>query len=110
MIIQEMDLHIQHRSGKSNKNADALSRNPPASVDAEQAQVSVISASSTGQEWVSASLNQSADDPHQQIASQEIINLQSKDPDLQLRISLLATGDLPQDEKLAKKLVKINTT
>ena len=28
MIIQEMDLEIKHRSGKSNSNADALSRNP----------------------------------------------------------------------------------
>ena len=28
MIIQEMDLHIQHRPGKSNASADAFSRNP----------------------------------------------------------------------------------
>ena len=28
MIIQEMNLQIEHRSGKSNVNADALSRNP----------------------------------------------------------------------------------
>ena len=28
MTIQEMDLIIKHRSGKSNTNADALSRNP----------------------------------------------------------------------------------
>ena len=28
MIIQELNLEIKHRSGKSNSNADALSRNP----------------------------------------------------------------------------------
>jgi hypothetical protein len=28
MIIQEMNLQIEHRSGKRNVNADALSRNP----------------------------------------------------------------------------------
>ena len=28
MIIQEFDLTIKHRSGRSNTNADALSRNP----------------------------------------------------------------------------------
>ena len=34
MIIQEMNLEIEHRSGKSNVNADALSRNP-VSTDSE---------------------------------------------------------------------------
>ena len=28
MVIQEMDLHIKHRSGRSNASADALSRHP----------------------------------------------------------------------------------
>ena len=27
MIIQEMNIHIEHRSGKTNVNADTLSRN-----------------------------------------------------------------------------------
>ena len=30
MIVQEFDLTIRHRSGKSNTHADALSRNPVA--------------------------------------------------------------------------------
>ena len=33
MIIQELDLEIKHRSGKSNANADALSRIPPQATD-----------------------------------------------------------------------------
>ena len=34
MAIQVLDLHIQHRSGRSNGNADALSRSPlPAGED-----------------------------------------------------------------------------
>ena len=33
LTIQEMDLEIKHRSGKSNVNADALSRNPISAVE-----------------------------------------------------------------------------
>ena len=105
MIIQEMDLHIQHRSGKSNKNADALSCNPSPALDIDKSQVRITFTNTIGQEEVSASLNQPVDDPHQPTVNEEIINLQFKDPDLQLRTFLLATGDLPQDKKLAKKLV-----
>ena len=35
LALQELDLDIQHRSGKANKNADALSRNPAPSQERE---------------------------------------------------------------------------
>jgi hypothetical protein len=38
MAIQELDLHIQHRTGRSNANADALSRSPLPATDSSLAE------------------------------------------------------------------------
>ena len=49
IINQEMDLHIQQRPGKSNTNADALSRNPPSTEETSTAQVNAATASTIGE-------------------------------------------------------------
>jgi len=50
MSIQEMDLEIKHRSGKSNLSADALSRNP--GVEAVTAPVKVVGAEFATQQYI----------------------------------------------------------
>lgn len=71
MIIQEMDLDIRHRAGKTNLSADALSRNP-----VPEAVVSAVEAVSTkyGEE-------------------------QYRDPDFRPMFDYLKEGTLPADDK-----------
>lgn len=104
MTIQEMDLHIQHRPDKSNVNADALSRNPPVQ-DTEPNKAKMLSVTSTNIEEKENSTKDQTESPHMEIANKEISNLQHKEPDLHCRITLLERGELPANEKLAKKLV-----
>ena len=88
LALQEMDLHIQHRSGKHNENADALSRYPHSQgieMDADSA------------DGVVATLGE--DTP------EDLAALQRKDCDLGIIITFLETGVLPQEEKLARRLV-----
>ena len=105
MIIQEMDLHIQHRPGKSNANADALSRNPPSTEEISKTLVNSATASTIGESVTSNTGNdqQVTTSPQAEI-DQEIGKLQRNDPDLQPIITLLECGELPPDEKVAKKL------
>ena len=103
MIIQEMDLNIQHRPGKSNVNADALSRNPSSTTETSMAQVNSATTNSIGERECSNSIQ----DKQAATNSEKIIDqeLQRNDPDLQQIIELLESGKLPSDEKLARKLV-----
>jgi hypothetical protein len=49
LTIQEMDITIKHKSGKSNTNADALSRNPFPSGEVESLVCAVQSPDQTGE-------------------------------------------------------------
>jgi len=84
MAIQELDIHIHHRPGKHNENADALSRYPtqqPMSDDEQDGIVAVLE----------------PEPPMEELGS-----LQRKDPELNEVIVFLESGMLPQDEKRAK--------
>ena len=84
MAIQEMDIRIHHRTGRSNANADALSRSPLAdqgSPSAEETQ-GVITV----------------------VEPEDLLALQHQDKELAAIICYVETGVLPEDEKLAKTL------
>ena len=83
MAIQEMDITIRHRSGRTNANADALSRAPLCSGGSTTSEV----------EGVIASLDPTADLP----------TLQRQDIELAV-ITYLETGELPLDEKNARRV------
>ena len=88
MAIQELDLKIKHRSGRSNSNADALSRSP---LPAEQ-DVSVSEA-----DGVIATMEPGD--------CGDLLTRQRDDPDLAAIITYLETGILPPEEGPARTLV-----
>ena len=77
MIIQEMDLDIRYRSGKSNCSADALSRNPVA-----DAVVSCVVAETT-----------------------ELGLQQHSDPEFKALIDYLEKGSLTANDAEARKVI-----
>ena len=77
MTIQEMDLEIKHRSGKSNLSADALSRNPVMT-----AAVAVV-----------------------EVVTTEFGAEQYEDSELKTMIDYLKSGALPTSEKEAHRIV-----
>ena len=83
MIIQEMDLDIRHRAGKTNYGADALSRNPvpgeEADIVAEIAAVQAVESHYSSEQY--------------------------NDPDFNSLISYHKEGTLPEDDKEARKVV-----
>jgi len=86
MAIQELDIKIRHRSGRSNANADALSRAPLCSKED----------SSMGEtEGVIANLGATEDD---------LPTLQQQDPELAVILDYLENGLLPNDETLARRV------
>ena len=80
MIIQEFDLTIKHRSGRSNTNADALSRNP---IPKDMSSVLAI---------------QAIDD------TPKFQEEQTKDSELAALIQYVKEGVVPEDPTLAKRL------
>ena len=85
MAVQDLDLEIKHRPGKSNSNADALSRNPVgnAVVLAVQAEV--------------------AEEDQPAMAS-EVKQLQRDDAECKAMLAYLEEGVLPEDSVLARKI------
>ena len=90
VIIQELDLEIKHRPGRSNGNADALLRVP---VQCAQLEVDVDSDSNGVPEYLS------------QVKVRELAEQQRSDPDLAAIIAYLEKGVLPESEAAAKRLV-----
>ena len=82
MAIQELDLHIWHRSGKSNANADALSRCP-----------------------LPPNCEQAASETDGVIGTEaDLAACQRQDKELAPVICYLETGLLPDDERLARTI------
>ena len=92
LAIQEMDLVIKHKSGRTNVNADALSRNMSVTVGTvgalEQVPVQADSALPLEGDQV-----------------EEIQVAQKNDATLCVMFAYLEHGLLPSEDKLAKKLV-----
>ena len=86
LIIQELDLEIKYRLGKSNTNAD-MSRNPP----------SVLAVSATN----SASGAQSSDTSQEN----EVSVKQRQDPEFRDLFHYIEDGILPEDSLQAKRMV-----
>ncbi|KAL5481622.1 hypothetical protein EMCRGX_G021819 [Ephydatia muelleri] len=91
-------ISIMYKSGKSNTNADALSRNPvgPATQQVEEVQVAAIQTDGTVAELLAA-------EP-QQVQQVDFREEQKKDPHVMQTIRFLEEGELPQEEKQARKL------
>ena len=93
MAIQELDLRILHRTGKSNANADALSRAPVKGTDKEARSngvpFGIIAAIKAGKTAVQ---------------EDGLSKRQRDDPKLFEVINFLEMGVLPEDEKRAKVL------
>ena len=103
MIIQELDLEIKHRSGRSNASADALSRNP-----APEATVAAITQMDPdGVE--SQDLAETSDVLELSDVSQgslfNLSSLQESDPLYQDMYKYLSEKELPTEDKAARRIV-----
>ena len=102
MAIQEMDLLIKHRSGKSNAGADALSRYPGGVADtnavvADSADIPEVDMTGDSE------LFELSDVTKQKL--KDLSNLQRSCAQLKHMYSYLSEGTLPEEEKLARKIV-----
>ena len=99
MTIQELDLDIRHRSGKSNRVADALSRNPMNVARVLMFQSVRLPAAEPP--------SPPADNPLTDVGDVEvdIQQYQHQDPELVQIISYLKDGCLPEDDQLARRMV-----
>jgi hypothetical protein len=93
MIIQELDVEIKHRPGKSNTNADALSRNP-CDQNCGEAQVMQVD------------VEASEDSPLvSDMGTAELSALQRKESEFIPILQYVEKGELPKDERQARRLV-----
>ena len=105
MSIQDLDLDIKYRSGKSNVNADALSRNHSESDSSSEKQEALCQEVST-----SSSDDAKLDhltDAMEEIAQQKLRDIkaqQRKDSELNDIILYLENDQLPKDAAVAKKV------
>ena len=93
MVLQELDLCIQHRSGKANSNADALSRCPLPSAEDENPTEEVVAAVQVEDSGTPAELEKGS-----------LSELQRRDRGLAPLICYLEDGTLPDDKKLARRI------
>ena len=95
MIIQELDLEIKHCSGKSNANADALSRIPPQATDV----LEVTTAESAGDVAEPTPIEESC------VQDNELSVKQRQDPEFYPLFQYIEDGVLPEDERQARRMV-----
>ena len=106
LTIQELDLHIHHRSGKTNRAADALSRLQPlnqSSNDEPESKQPVVQAKD-GEGTISHLTAE--DDTSNNSSIDPLAEYQDTNPELKL---FLQTGKLPEDKRKARELVLSKT-
>ena len=91
MVIQELDLTITHRSGKSNRVADALSRSPVSPVEVLQVETTSVDTSTPP-------------------AESDIVKLQCHDEEFTIILQFLENGNVPEDQRLVQYLKVDNPT
>ena len=103
MAIQEMNLTLKHRSGRSNASADALSRNPVS--ESESVEICALDAShgetETGDN--KSPLLELSDTTKQKL--RDLSKLQKSDSALRAMFAYLADGVLPDEDKSARKVI-----
>ena len=99
MAIQEMDLTIKHRAGKRNGNADALSR----VLEDSTAEMSSTVLTVLAQDDLTAATQSFSPEVQEQL--RDIQQQQQRDPELLPLINYLRSGELPEEEKAARKIV-----
>ena len=114
LAIQELDLHIHHRSGKTNQAADALSCQRMLDQDIDEklrAEHPVVQAKD-GERWISQinADNSNPDNSNPADSSLDtLVECQDSDPELKLLKDYLITGQLPEDERKTRELVLSKT-
>ena len=109
LTIQELDLHIHHRSEKTNRAADALSRLQPliqSSNEEPESKQPVVQAKD-GEGKISHLTAE--DDTSSNSSIYSLAEYQDVDPELKLLKEYLQTGKLPEDERKAKEFVLSKT-
>ena len=101
LTIQKIDLSIKHKAGRKNGNADALSQCPvPTDTGGEVVgdvcgvRVSVVNAE-----------KQSQPDCTSLLDTEAVSKLQAEDPAISPMLNYLTCGGLPEDDKLARRIV-----
>ena len=95
-MIQELDLEIWHRPGRTNLNADALSRNPECDQASHVCEAAVLSVGGLGTDDQS---EVTAVDKFLKQQFKDISESQHRSPELSPMIEYVENGNLPEDEK-----------
>ena len=109
LAIQELDLHIHHRPGKTNRAADALSRLQTQILDSSKETKSneLVVQAKDGEETISQLTAENSDPTSN--TKDPLAESQDADPELKLIKTYLHTGKLPEDDKKARELVLSKT-
>ena len=96
--MSEYDLDVQYRPGKKNANADALSRSPLQDAVCDDSEVISAVTDTSGP-------SPQPEAPDENTNEAKMRTEQREDPELALVIKFLEDGDLPADDKEARKLL-----
>ena len=109
LAIQELDLHIHHHPGKTNRAANALSRLQTQIQDSSKETKSneLVVQAKDGEETISQLTAENSDPTSN--TKDPLTESQDADPELKLIKTYLHTGKLPEDDKKARELVLSKT-
>ena len=98
-------VHVVHRSGKTNTNADALSRNPVGLATTQEEAAQVLNVGTADAEEPSLTTLLQADaDAADATVEPSLVSEQAQDPQVSQMVHFLRDATLPEDPLLAKKI------